>query len=177
MALAKDYPMTIPFCAVMFCDKNLCVEALNFLKTELGDTAKISKEIDFSKETDYYDEEMGGDKIKKIYMVFKKPMKREFLAQLKVKTNEFEQKFAENGKRRINLDPGYITKDKFVLASAKDYFHRIAIGEGIFAETTIHFEANNKIRRFSWTYSDYLREEAQELLLFGRATVPSPTEW
>ncbi|MCL2844451.1 MAG: DUF4416 family protein [Chitinivibrionia bacterium] len=168
MATAKNYPLVIPFCAVMFNDKNLCEKALNFLKTVLGDIAKMSAEIDFSAETDYYDAEMGGNKIKKIYIVFKNPMKREFLAQLKIKTNEFEQKNAENGNRRINLDPGYITKDKFVLASAKDYFHRIAIGEGIFAETTIHFEANDKIRRFSWTYSDYLLDHVQELLLFGR---------
>ena len=167
MAFAKEYPPTIPFCAVMFCDGNLRDEATAFLKSELGEIAKMSEETDFSAETDYYDEEMGGN-IKKIYIVFSSPMERELLAQLKRKTNEFEQKFAENGNRRINLDPGYITKDKFVLASAKDYFHRIAIGGGIFAETTIHFEADDKIRRFSWTYSDYLRKDVKDLLIFGR---------
>lgn len=168
MATAKECPLVIPFCAIMFNNQKLCEEALNFLKTELGDIAKISDEVDFSAETDYYGDEMGG-KIKKIYMVFKKTMKREYLADLKCKTNAFEQKFAINGeKRQINLDPGYITKDKFVLASAKDFSHRIAIGQGIFAEVTLNFSVGNKIRRFSWTYNDYLIPNVQEVILFGR---------
>ena len=167
MASAKEYPPVIPFCAIMFRDKDLYEKALSFLKTQIGETAKILEDIDFSKETDYYDGEMGGN-IKKTYVVFKNPMKREFLPQLKIKTNGFEQEFAKEGKRQINLDPGYITKDKFVLASAKDYFHRISIGDGIFAEVTVHFAANDKIRRFSWTYADYLLEPVRELLVFGR---------
>jgi len=167
MATAKEYPLVIAFCAIMFCDRKLCEKALGMLENELGETAKISDEIDFSDKTDYYESEMGKN-IKKIYIVFKEPIKREFLSDLKLKTNEIEQIFAKNGKRQINLDPGYITKDKFVLASAKDYFHRIAIGGGIFAETTIHFSANDKIRRFSWTYEDYLTPQAQDLLVFAR---------
>ena len=167
MATAKEYPLVIAFCAIMFCDKNLCEKALGLLESELGEIAKISDEVDFSDKTDYYENEMGKN-IKKIYIVFKEPIKREFLSDLKLKTNEIEQIFAKNGKRQINLDPGYITKDKFVLASAKDYFHRIAIGGGIFAETTIHFSANDKIRRFSWTYEDYLTPQAQDLLVFAR---------
>ncbi|MCL1946954.1 MAG: DUF4416 family protein [Chitinivibrionia bacterium] len=167
MALAKKYPFVIPFCAIMFCDNILYEKALDFLKIELGETAKLVENIDFSKETDYYDGEMG-ENIKKTYIVFKNPMEREFLSRLKIKTNEFEQNFAKNKKRQINLDPGYITKDKFVLASAKDYFHRISIGDGIFAEVTVHFAANDKIRRFSWTYADYLLEPVRELLVFGR---------
>jgi len=168
MATAKEYSPVIPFCAVMFCEKKLFEKVLNFLKIELGEIAKISDEIDFSGETDYYDDEMECQNIKKVYIIFKNPMKRENLAELKCKTNEFEQKFAQNNKRQINLDPGYITKDKFVLASAKDFSHRIAIGHGIFAETTLNFSAGDKIRRFSWTYNDYLIPQVQELLIFGR---------
>ncbi|MDR0303364.1 MAG: DUF4416 family protein [Chitinispirillales bacterium] len=167
MAVAKEYPLVIAFCAIMFCDKKLREEALESLKKELGKIAKITEEINFSKNTDYYENEMGDD-IKKIYIVFDNPIKREFLSQLKLKTNEIERNFTKNGRRQINIDPGYITEDKFVLASAKDYFHRIAIGNGIFAETTIHFSANDKIRRFSWTYKDYLTPQVRELLIFGR---------
>lgn len=168
MATAKEYPPVIPFCAVMFCKEEMRDIAFDFLKKELGEAAKISNEVCFSAETDYYDGEMGSKNIKKVYMVFKNPMKREYLADLKCKTNEFEQKNAKDGKRQINLDPGYITKDKFVLASAKDFSHRIAIGKGIFAETTLNFSANDKIKRFSWTYNDYLIPKIQELLIFGR---------
>jgi hypothetical protein len=167
MASAKEYPLAIAFCAIMFCGKDLYEEALKHLENELGEAAKISDEVDFSEKTDYYEDEMGKN-IKKIYIVFKNPIKREYLSDLKLKTNEIERIFAKDGKRRINLDPGYITKDKLVLASAKDYFHRIAIGGGIFAETTVHFSANDKIRRFSWTYGDYLIPQVQDLLIFAR---------
>jgi len=167
MAQAKVYSPVIPFCAVMFRKNELRETALDFLKNELGEIAKISDEVNFSAETDYYDSEMG-ENIKKIYAVFTNPMNRENLAQLKCKTNAFEQNSAINGKRQINLDPGYITKDKFVLASAKDFSHRIAIGNGIFAETTLNFSTGGKIKRFSWTYDDYLIPQVQEILILGR---------
>ena len=51
--------------------------------------------------------------------------------------------------RPINLDPGYLTGAKLVLASTKDFAHRIYLRDGIFAEITMGFRGD------SWTSHDF----------------------
>ena len=67
----------------------------------------------------------------------------------------------------MNFDPGYLTKEKFVLASAKDFAHRIYIGDGIYGEVTLHFKGD-KAQFFSWTYDDYLNKDVEKFLLNSR---------
>lgn len=111
--------------------------------------------------TDYYDDEMGGG-LRKIYMTFAVPVERDSLAQIKVFANECEGSFCSGGRRTVNLDPGYLARDKLVLASTKDFFHRIYLSQGIFAEVTLHFR-KGMFRYFSWTFPDY---KEQPFLLF-----------
>jgi hypothetical protein len=61
------------------------------------------------------------------------------------------------GRRRINLDPGYVTAAKLVLATTKDFSHRIYLGDGIYAEVTLNF-AKHGCRPFAWTYPDFRAE-------------------
>jgi hypothetical protein len=70
-------------------------------------------------------------------------------------------------KRPVNLDPGYIEQAKVVLASTKNFYHRIYIGRGIFAEVTMHFK-NNTYQFFPWTYPDYQSRDYQEFFLRTR---------
>jgi hypothetical protein len=117
--------------------------------------------------SDYYRDEMGENLVKS-YMVFKDVVDRERLAMMKQFTNALEHDFSALGRRSINIDPGYIARDKLVLASTKDFFHRIYIGEGIYAETTLHFR-KGIFRHFSWTYPDYMDEKFLEFLTKARA--------
>jgi hypothetical protein len=103
--------------------------------------------------TRYYEDEMGQDPLK-CYLAFTRPMDRETLPAIKVFTNGLERRYLRGGKRTINLDPGYIARDKLVLASTKDFYHRLYLSEGIYAEVTLHFRKGG-FRFFSWTYPDY----------------------
>jgi hypothetical protein len=100
--------------------------------------------------TDYYQEELGNG-IKRKFLFFKRPMDPGELPAIKLFTNELEQTHgvAENGvvRRRINLDPGYITEAKVILASTKDFSHRLYIGNRIYAEVTLRYQA--KARSFT----------------------------
>jgi hypothetical protein len=107
--------------------------------------------------TDYYGEEMG-EGLCKTYLAFENPVEREALAGIKVFTNEMERRYSAEGRRTVNLDPGYVAADKLVLASTKDFYHRIYLGQGIFAEVTLHYRKGD-YRFFSWTFPDY-REPA-----------------
>jgi hypothetical protein len=115
--------------------------------------------IDFQSEilpfdyTDYYAKEMGKD-LKRKFIGFKRLIPCQRLPAIKLFTNQLEQRFSKGGKRMINIDPGYLTEAKLVLASTKDFCHRIYLGEGIFAEITLTY-TKNSFRPFEWTYPDY----------------------
>jgi len=121
-----------------------------------GAIAHFYGPVDFDQFTRYYSDEMGYG-LMKTYISFDTLIDRGDLAEIKNFTNNLEQKTARNGNRTINIDPGYITNDKLVLASTKDFYHRIYLSDGIFAEVTLHYR-RGRYRKFSWTYNDYFTD-------------------
>lgn len=117
--------------------------------------------------TDYYREEMGGN-LKKLYVCFAGLIKRGELPGIKLWTNALEKEYAAAGRRKVNIDPGYLARDKLVLASTKDFFHRLYLGKGIYGEVTLHFQ-KGAFRHFSWTYPDYKDKGVQDFLIKARA--------
>ena len=82
--------------------------------------------------THYYDEEMGSP-IYRHFLSFEKLIEPSEIAGAKIRTNDLESAFAveySSVQRPINLDPGYLEQSKIVLASTKNFFHRILISEG-----------------------------------------------
>ncbi len=109
--------------------------------------------------THYYDQEMGTP-LYRYFLSFTELIDPAAIAQIKLQTNELESAFARqysHPRRPINIDPGYLEQSKIVLASAKNYFHRILISGGVYAEVTLHFE-QGQWRFFPWTFPDYRTE-------------------
>jgi hypothetical protein len=121
-----------------------------------------SEPFDFT-ETDYYAATMGAG-LKKQFLIFERLIDSSELAGIKRATNEFEASYAALARhpepRPLNLDPGYITPAKLVLASTKDHAHRIYLRDGIFAEVTLVFR-QRKWQSLEWTYPDYRRDDYQ----------------
>ena len=118
-----------------------------------------SRIIDFDC-TDYYLAEMGKD-LKRRFFSFKKLIDPVKLSEIKLKTNKVELLFAKSTrarKRTVNIDPGYINDAKLVLASTKDYNHRLYIANGIYQEITLTFQSSS-FRPFDWTYPDYRTDD------------------
>ncbi len=107
--------------------------------------------------TDYYSRELGENLLRK-FVAFQRLINPLRLAEVKLFTNQLEANFSEEGARRINLDPGYLDSAKLVLATTKNRDHRIYIGQGIFAEVTLHFRGKS-FRAWEWTYPDYATPE------------------
>ncbi len=112
--------------------------------------------------SDFYREEMGPGILRK-FIFFERVIDPGDLSAIKINTTRIEKSFAEQEgnrtRRRINLDPGYVTEAKVVLATTKDYAHRLYIGKGIYAEVTLRY--GNKDRSFTpfdHTYLDYCSE-------------------
>lgn len=136
--------------------------ALGLRQSEVrfGPPALISDAFDFT-ETNYYDAEMGPG-LKKQFWAFAEPIDPGRLAAIKRQTNEWEAEYAglkiHTEPRPLNLDPGYLTLAKLVLASTKDHAHRIYLGDGIYAEVTLSYRGG-AWRPFEWTYPDYRRPD------------------
>ena len=115
--------------------------------------------------SDYYKAELGTP-IRRKFIFFRKTIDPGTLCDIKLRTNDIEELLSTEGKRNMNLDPGYLTPYSVVLASTKNYAHRIYIGKGIYAEVTLLFR-DNRYQPYLFTYRDYASDEYAEL--FGRA--------
>jgi hypothetical protein len=106
--------------------------------------------------THYYDAEMGAPLVR-VFLGFRDLISPGELPQAKTKTNALEAELARafgTVPRPINIDPGYLEQSKIVLASTKNFSHRIFLGGGIYAEVTMYFEAR-EWRHFPWTFPDF----------------------
>lgn len=106
--------------------------------------------------TDYYENEFGKNLIQKLFS-FSALIRQDELAEIKIITNSLENNMSCH-KRKINLDPGYITLNKYILASTKDGPSRIYLNQGIYAEITLRF-MNKSFVPCEFTYLNYKTNE------------------
>jgi hypothetical protein len=118
-------------------------------------------------ETAYYEASMGPGLVK-TFFAFERLIDPAELPTCKLVSNQWERDYQQLGRnpepRPLNLDPGYITEAKLVLATTKDRDHRIYLRDGIFAEVTLHFQRGTWQSR-PWTYPDYQRPDYHEFFL------------
>lgn len=128
----------------------------------LGPVAMVSDAFDFT-ETDYYAATMGTG-LKKQFVASQRLIGSATVAVVKRMTNDWEAEYAALGghpePRPLNLDPGYITPAKLVLASTKDHAHRLHLRDGIYAEVTLIYR-HHAWQPMEWTYPDYRRADYQ----------------
>jgi hypothetical protein len=146
-------PLPAKLIASMFTASEEFLEEAQFrLVQEFGPIDYESGLLPFD-HTAYYAAEFG-ENLKRRFVAFEELVHPGELAEIKLLTNALEMEWAVEGKRRINIDPGYVSHSKLVLATTKDHAHRIYLGQGIYAEVTLHFR-NGTFRAWPWTYSDY----------------------
>ena len=112
--------------------------------------------------TTYYEPEMGTPLYRRL-LAFKTLIEQKQLSGIKVTTNSLEQRYAEGDQRQINIDPGYVSHERFVLATGKNFAHRIYIGKGIYADLTLIFQKGDFVS-LPWTYPDYAHHDVLSYL-------------
>ncbi len=128
------------------------MRARDKIKKVFGKTDFESSALDFNC-TDYYAQEMGNN-LKRRFVSFSKLIPISELYRIKLYANRLESKYMHGKRRLINIDPGYLDKAKLVLATAKDYAHRIYLHKGIFAEIALTYRGNS-FSANDWSYPDY----------------------
>lgn len=147
----------------IFRQNNAFRRAADYLKKRFGETNFESEILPFSY-TAYYEKEFGR-KLKRKFIAFNKLIPPERLSEIKNFTNCLEKKLSSGRKRKVNIDPGYLDLAKLVLATTKDYRHRVYLGKGIFAEVALSYR-DKSFRPCEWTYPDY--QSAEYIGIFNR---------
>ena len=159
-------PDAVRFVAsVLAAESDIMAGALAALADRFGTFDFVSRCLPFVY-TDYYREEMGEGLFRR-FVSFEKPMPPEDLPAFKHITNEIESRFSKDGRRRVNIDPGYLSKSQLVLATGKPYAHRPYLRDGIYADVTLIYR-DRSFRALEWTYPDYAGEQARRLFTMLR---------
>lgn len=115
----------------------------------------------------YYSREMG-EPLSRKFFVTSSSCSRETLLSAKLQSLEWEKNWAQDNKRRVNVDIGFLSLENFLLATTKNYSHRVYLGQNIFADLTYYFH-EGKFQTLPWTYPDYLDEEKKQFFTWCRS--------
>ena len=163
MGAALEFENDKLIIGVIYHDEEVLREAMRILVEEFGEVDLVSEEFSFSGEfSTYYDEEIGGEGLRRIYS-FKDTVAPDRQADIKIRTNEIEASFSVDGKRKINLDPGFINHGRLMLATTKAAGFRIPLKNGIYTELTL-FYARGEWHKLPWSYRDYQSERVQRFI-------------
>ncbi|MDP8221694.1 MAG: DUF4416 family protein [Candidatus Stygibacter frigidus] len=127
-------------------------KALELVQERWGISDYQSQEYFFDL-TDYYEPEMGKP-IFRSFNSYNTLISPGSLAEIKLATNQIEEELSESGKRRVNLDPGYLDYDKLVLASAKYNYQKIYLRDGIYVDITMFYRKGRYIAA-EWAFPDF----------------------
>ena len=132
----------------------------NWIEATYGPIARTSDRFSFG-ETDYYEATMGNGLLKQFFAL-ESLIDPARLPELKHASNAAEDAYRAavpaNAPRPLNIDPGYLTLSKLVLASTKNHAHRIYLSDGIYAEITLRYQGR-AWQPWPWTYPDYRRPD------------------
>lgn len=148
---------------LIFSSQDAYTASMKLLEQKFGPIQFESEPFDFSY-TDYYESEMGK-LLRRQFVSFETPIVPDRLSEIKQTTNHLERKYLnDTGGRLINIDPGLVSLANLILASTKNFSHRLYLGQGIFGEVTMLYE-NKTFVPLRWTYPDYQRVDVIGFLL------------
>lgn len=163
MGLAESFEQEKLIMGVIFHDREKYEYAMKRLTDAFGETDFATEEFSFSEEfSTYYDGEVGGEAMRVIYS-FKQLVDPSRQAEIKTFTNALEAELSIDGKRQVNLDPGFLSHGRLMLATTKKTGFRIPLSDGIYTELTL-FYARGAWQKLPWTYRDYQSERVQSFL-------------
>ncbi|MDP3049220.1 MAG: DUF4416 family protein [Thermodesulfovibrionales bacterium] len=155
------------FTGILYSDESYLSKAKESLLSTFGaallETPPVS--WDYS---EYYKEEIGSP-IKRIFIFFRNLINPGEIVDIKLRTNSIEDSMSVDGKRKINIDPGYLTLANVILATTKGYSHRIYLGKGIYGEVSLLYkEKNRTFIPHIFTYPDYQDKKCIEMFIKAR---------
>ena len=165
MGTVKPPESALLFVSTLYRDADVFEQSEEILENSFGDTLYISPTLPWDYSS-YYRNEIGEQLCRQI-IFFKNIVDSGLLVDIKLKTNEIESALSLDGRRQINLDPGYLTLAKVVLASTKNYAHRLYLGKGIYGEITLIYK-DETYSPHIFTYRDYQDKSHIDIFMNAR---------
>lgn len=147
--------------SVIYRDEKRFADARNLFAERIGTVERVSGPFPFDF-TDYYAREMGAPLVRR-FVVAADLVPRDSLAAAKEAAERIEDALAVGGRRTVNVDPGLLTEESFILATGKNYSHRVYLRDGVFAELTLVYR-KGAYRALPWTYPDYASDAVRAFL-------------
>lgn len=156
-------------------------DSLKLLEKHFGRVQCETMELAFT--SDKYTEEMGNGLQRRFYS-FERLVERDRLPEIKSACHKVEQQLGDlvhdYAFRTVNIDPGILTPDNLVMASHREYNHRVYLRDGVFAELALVY-SRGRFVRLPWTVVDFCQGEAIEFFLrvresFEMIEEPAPAE-
>lgn len=117
--------------------------------------------------TEFYREEMGWPLMRRL-VGFDAFVPLDSLADAKAFCDGLEARYRRGDKRTLNLDPGLLTPERLLLATHKNFTHRVYLGRRVFADLTLIYSRSGW-QALPWTFPDYAGQAMQERLTSLRA--------
>lgn len=144
------------FCGLIMADPAAASHAVKRMADAWSPVDLESPHFPFDR-TDYYRAEMGGGLVRR-FVAFRELVDPGVLPDIKLLCLDLEAELSLDGRRRVNLDPGYISTARVVIATTKDHCHRIPLRNGIYAHLE-YVVAHGGLRTLDWTYPDFQTPE------------------
>ncbi|MEJ5299446.1 MAG: DUF4416 family protein [Thermodesulforhabdaceae bacterium] len=166
------------FVGLLFSDLQKAHEAVKKLCDRFGSLDLATCPRIFT-ESNYYEREMGQP-IFRMFLSFQHLVDPQEIVEIKLFTNDLELSLARDGHRVVNIDPGLLSEERLILATGKNYTHRIYLRNGIYADLTLIYR-RGAYQPLEWTYPDYknpfllhlLSILRRKLIASRKGTIPS----
>lgn len=152
MSIPREPEQAKLILGLLYRDRTVRDEALGPLFQQFGPPDFLTEPQNFIY-TEYYDEEMGSGILRQVCSLLQL-VRPDSLPDIKLFTNRLETQFSLDGKRQINIDPGILSEERLILATGKNYSHRVYLRSGIYADLTLVYQ-KGAYQSLPWTYPDY----------------------
>ncbi len=163
MGIEKEFLPVKLFCGFIYRNEGGFPAAKKKLEELFSPADLVSEALPFDFTT-YYHKEMGAPLFRR-FVSFERLIPPDRLPDIKLSSNRLEIDTTHEGCRTFNLDPGYLSDANVIIATTKNYYHRVPLQKGIYA----HIEYVIKGKKFcplEWTYPDF--KSPGYLDFFGR---------
>jgi len=100
--------------------------------------------------------------LKRVFYSFLDLIDPSRIVDIRIESSGIEDEFALDGRRRVNIDPGYVDFYWLVLASAKFQGQKIYLGKGVYADPTLYYDKEWK--SCDWSFPDFKSGRYDEFL-------------
>lgn len=163
MGIETEFKKVKLFVGFIYGQQEICEEVKRTLQQSFSPIDMESVEFPFEKTT-YYNDEMGSSLFKRFFS-FTSLIAPEELPDIKILTNRIEIETAINGKRIINIDPGFLSDANVILATTKNHYHRVPLAKGIYAHIEYVIKKRNTLTVMEWTYPDFRTPEYMDFFI------------